>query len=544
MAIVWSVKYFDTYLYGRKFVIQTDHKPLIWLNSLQFPNMKLQRWKMQLNEYDFDINYIKGKDNYVADGLSRLFCNDSPYSTTNRKEKESEQNDLRNYELNNNERISGNDNDIMSTDATIHSAVEDDLHYIHITENAINIYKNQIFLEIGVNEKSFTKIINKKCKNFIHVTEDSDLLGIMKRFIVDKGLMCIYCEDTQLFLKFQNIYVKYFANNSNLKLLRSCTKLIDITDKNEMLTIIKKEHLKNNHRGISEVFYELKLLYYYPNMLKLIHKYINNCDICNIGKYDRHPPNLAFEHTESPAGFNDVHMDIWHPCRNVMYLTMIDKFSKHATIHKLGDRTWVSILKAIKERLIYLGKMKKLVSDGETCIIHNAVEQFLKDIGITFHQTTACNKTGNSDIERLHGTLNEHLRLIDADRDKTDLDNIDDKIFKVILIYNVTIHSTTKLRPIDFINKNLNKDEIEELANKFQAQKTERIEKLNKNKDNQYSLCENIVVNRDISKCKPKYKKFNEFKLDGNYITDTSNRRFTKCCKKQRKRKFKHQRNA
>lgn len=39
------------------------------------PNVKLQRWKIQLNEYDFDAEYIKGKTNKVADYLSRLHVN-------------------------------------------------------------------------------------------------------------------------------------------------------------------------------------------------------------------------------------------------------------------------------------------------------------------------------------------------------------------------------------------------------------------------------------------------------------------------------------
>lgn len=69
-AVVWSVKYFRTYLYGRKFTTRTDHKPLVWLNGIKEPKMKLQRWKITLYEYDFKIEYLKEK-NCVADGLSR-----------------------------------------------------------------------------------------------------------------------------------------------------------------------------------------------------------------------------------------------------------------------------------------------------------------------------------------------------------------------------------------------------------------------------------------------------------------------------------------
>ncbi|MGG2622885.1 hypothetical protein [Pseudomonas aeruginosa] len=40
LAIVWSVKYFRPYLFGRKFKVYTDHKPLQWVFSLKEPNSK------------------------------------------------------------------------------------------------------------------------------------------------------------------------------------------------------------------------------------------------------------------------------------------------------------------------------------------------------------------------------------------------------------------------------------------------------------------------------------------------------------------------
>ncbi|XP_055378909.1 putative actin-fragmin kinase DDB_G0287957 [Condylostylus longicornis] len=72
LAIVWATKYFRPYLYGTKFLIRTDHQPLKWLHSLKEPNAKLQRWRIRLNEYDFEIDYVKGKENRVADFLSRM----------------------------------------------------------------------------------------------------------------------------------------------------------------------------------------------------------------------------------------------------------------------------------------------------------------------------------------------------------------------------------------------------------------------------------------------------------------------------------------
>jgi len=65
------MKYFRSYLFGRKFDI-CDHRPLVWLSNIKDPNMKLQTWKIKLNEYDYNIQYLPGNENLVADALSRV----------------------------------------------------------------------------------------------------------------------------------------------------------------------------------------------------------------------------------------------------------------------------------------------------------------------------------------------------------------------------------------------------------------------------------------------------------------------------------------
>lgn len=70
--IVWATKYFRPYLFGRKFIIETDHKPLPWLFSVKEPSSKLVRWRLKLSEYDYEIKYKKGTKNGNADALSRI----------------------------------------------------------------------------------------------------------------------------------------------------------------------------------------------------------------------------------------------------------------------------------------------------------------------------------------------------------------------------------------------------------------------------------------------------------------------------------------
>ncbi|CAB0030630.1 unnamed protein product [Trichogramma brassicae] len=77
LAIYWSCKKFYQYLLGRHFELYCDHKPLmaIFGEKRDIPQMiagQLQRWACFLSGFDYTFNYVKGKDNGGADGLSRL----------------------------------------------------------------------------------------------------------------------------------------------------------------------------------------------------------------------------------------------------------------------------------------------------------------------------------------------------------------------------------------------------------------------------------------------------------------------------------------
>jgi len=77
MAIFWAVRKLSQYLLGRRFILVTDHKPLLAIFGEKncIPTMtagKLQCWAVFLTSFDYEIKYIKGTDNNVADGLSRL----------------------------------------------------------------------------------------------------------------------------------------------------------------------------------------------------------------------------------------------------------------------------------------------------------------------------------------------------------------------------------------------------------------------------------------------------------------------------------------
>ncbi|GFW09174.1 retrovirus-related Pol polyprotein from transposon 17.6 [Trichonephila clavipes] len=62
-------------LLGRKFKVFTDHKPLAGFLSNKNPSSKILRWKLALEEFNYDIHYIRESLNSVADHLSRYINN-------------------------------------------------------------------------------------------------------------------------------------------------------------------------------------------------------------------------------------------------------------------------------------------------------------------------------------------------------------------------------------------------------------------------------------------------------------------------------------
>jgi len=77
LALVWATQRLRKYLLGRSFNLVTDHKPLIYIfdNKAQVnktQSARLQRWALQISEFNYKINFRSSKEIPVADCLSRL----------------------------------------------------------------------------------------------------------------------------------------------------------------------------------------------------------------------------------------------------------------------------------------------------------------------------------------------------------------------------------------------------------------------------------------------------------------------------------------
>ena len=74
LAVVKAVKHFHPYLYGRSFILRTDHAALRWLLSFRLPEGQIARWLERLQQYDFRVEHRPGHRHGNADALSRRPC--------------------------------------------------------------------------------------------------------------------------------------------------------------------------------------------------------------------------------------------------------------------------------------------------------------------------------------------------------------------------------------------------------------------------------------------------------------------------------------
>ena len=67
----WALKQFRIYLYGMPFIIETDHKPLTWLQKMKDTKQRLTRWAIAIQQYKYEIQHRPGVQHDNVDGLSR-----------------------------------------------------------------------------------------------------------------------------------------------------------------------------------------------------------------------------------------------------------------------------------------------------------------------------------------------------------------------------------------------------------------------------------------------------------------------------------------
>ncbi|XP_017476105.1 PREDICTED: uncharacterized protein K02A2.6-like isoform X2 [Rhagoletis zephyria] len=354
LALVFAVVKFHKYLYGRKFYLHTDHKPLLAIfgNKKGIPAHsanRLQRWALTLMSYDFMLEYIPTREFGAADILSRLTRNTTrPNEDTiiaccqlEREVKQSAVEALENLPV---------------TFQMIQNATLKD----KVLQEVISYLKNG---------KWPNTITDDLRSYYIH----RDALGIVENCIMLKDRLVIpYCFHKRIL-----------------------------------------QQLHKGHQGIERTKSLSRSYVYWPGLDEEIKRFVQGCGKCAAVAKTLPKTTLSlWPIAEHPM--QRVHIDIAGPVNGIYYFLIIDAYSKWPQIYQVNSITSASILNCIADFTSQFGNPELIVSDNGTQFSSKTFSDFCKSQGIIHKFTAPYHPQSNGQAERFVDTLKRALKKLEG----------------------------------------------------------------------------------------------------------------------------------
>ncbi|KAK9296901.1 hypothetical protein QLX08_009211 [Tetragonisca angustula] len=358
LAIVWSIKRLRQYLLGRKFVIQTDHQALKWLHNVKDPSSRLMRWRLRLEEYDYEIQYKKGKENQVADTLSRLH----PLKIT--------------------------------SDKTFTNKIK-----IRNLEKEFNEWKvanttRKIPIKLTANHRTWTQLGYNELGpfNVQQWLKRLDALTNTNTRIISFGAHRLKLPDIVMLKSM----LQFICRDKPVEIIQLAIEPPKTYTKEEKLQIIKENHDLNEHIGETKTLERIKLKHHWTGMDDEVTEYIKNCKTCQTNKLTRIRPREEALISDTPENPNDkIALDIIGPLKltrkgNQFILSIQDSLTKYLILIPLPDQKADTIINELLEHYIYIfSSPKHILTDQGRNFVCKLMDSFEKAFKIKHIKTTS-----------------------------------------------------------------------------------------------------------------------------------------------------------
>lgn len=376
LAIINSLSNWRHYLSGRKFTLLTDHKSLQHFKTQPMLSARQSRWKDVIANFDFDIEYIEGKSNVVADGLSRRPDHQlPPVSTAETSEK------------------------INTVDVAVNASRVHSSDWLMWT-----IFNVGPASSTGTDPIELTAQVNGSAESMLgeiarHAKNDTNYQALLAR-CRDRprpdGLKVV----NDLLFHQDRIYLP-----SNLTLqtrvLQEC-----------------HDSAFGGHLGKDKTTEQVKRRFYWPGMDATIRRYVISCDACQRNK----PSHQATIGLLKPLGiptrpWQQVSMDLITQLPrsrsgNDAIVVFVCKLTK--MVHYVATTTNVTapqLATLFVNSVVRLhGVPESILSDRDPRFTANFWRAFWSQLGTTLSMSTAYHPQSDGQTERANRTLEEMLR--------------------------------------------------------------------------------------------------------------------------------------
>lgn len=461
LAFVWATKHFRPYLYGRTFKIVTDHKPLIYLFGMTDPTSRLTKFRLSLEEFTFDIEYIPGRHNVAADALSRLPRNSEELKYI-RAHVVSVMTRAQTRKLHAQQKCDGNNvvPDVPATNRLDQPRIVD---IIKAPKDCVELVlsANYKFTQISQNEiisdkGNFVYAPSKSCIYLI--TRSLSTVGVLAR---ELEVFCkklnikevILIKDKQNEKEVNAFLANYKRDIPRILITKGVTK---VYDRDEIRVILNDFHLlpTSGHAGVNRMLNNIKRYYYWPNMSHDVIKYVKKCAHCQYNKHTNKYIKEPMTITSTPdTSFQRISLDIVGPLDvdnyNYKYvLTIQCELSKFVEAYPLERKDTESVSRAfVNNFILRYGVPKDIITDQGTEFMSSVFSEICRLLGVNKLHSTAYHHETIGALENTHKSLGAYLR-IQCSNNSTDWSSW---LGYWCFSYNTTVHSETQYTPYELV---------------------------------------------------------------------------------------------
>ena len=399
LAVVFFVEKFRHYLLGRRFLLQTDHAALKFIFQGAANNSKLARWALKLQEFCFDIVHIAGKDNVVADELSRRDFDGSAL--------------IEEWNVSRDKGMYVRGPGVPDGEAIV------PLHRIPLEE---------------VQERVFAATDDRKI-GFANLQREDDEAAAMRRWVAGMSTdvplaveerdrerwrrKVTKCTQHKELEERDGVLVRVTERRNQSDVLEATRERV-VAPKSIRRMILADAHDASwaGHFAESKTRDRIERRWWWPTLREDVARWVRSCDECaqaGRGKKQLYGKLHALRPTLRP--FERIAIDTvdvvtvgqseYRAC-----LTVVDYCTRYALAIPLRDKTAATIAQALVDRVVgYFGPPEEILSDNAGDL-RGVVSELARAIGTHQRFTTTYHPRANGLVERFNQTFLGMMRTV------------------------------------------------------------------------------------------------------------------------------------